>query len=62
MGKRERRTFTEELKREAVRLTDTSGRTIAHVADDIGLGYSTLARWRYREADLTVFDNRELAR
>ncbi len=28
MGKRERRTFTEEFKQEAVRLTETSGRTI----------------------------------
>jgi transposase len=54
MGKRERRTFTEEFKREAVRLTETSGRTIARVADDLGIGLSTLARWkgRYREADL----------
>jgi hypothetical protein len=31
MGKRERRTFTEDFKREAVRLTETSGRTIARV-------------------------------
>ena len=44
MDKRERRTFTEEFKREAVRLTETSGRTIAQVADDLGLGLSTLAR------------------
>jgi hypothetical protein len=29
MGKRERRIFTEEFKQEAVRLTETSGRTIA---------------------------------
>jgi transposase len=37
-----------------VRLTETSGRTIAQVADDLGLGLSTLSRWRrrYREADL----------
>ncbi len=54
MGKRERRTFREEFKREAVRLTETSGRTIAQVANDLGLGLSTLARWRrrYRDADL----------
>ena len=38
MGKRERRTFTEEFKQEAVRLTETSGRTIAQVAEDLGLG------------------------
>jgi len=54
MGKRERRTFTEEFKREAVRLTETSGRTIGQVADDLGIGLSTLTRWkrRYRETDL----------
>ena len=54
MGKRERRTFMEEYKQEAVRLTETSGRTIAQVADDLGIRLSTLTRWkrRYREADL----------
>jgi len=54
MGKRERRIFTEEFKQEAVRLTETSGRTIAQVADDLGIGLSTLTRWKqqYREADL----------
>jgi len=54
MGKGERRTFTEGFKQEAVRLTETSGRTIAQVADDLGIGLSTLTRWkrRYREADL----------
>lgn len=54
MGKRERRVFTEEFKREAVRLTETSGRTIAQVAGDLGTGLSSLTRWKrqYREADL----------
>jgi hypothetical protein len=42
MGKRERRTFMEEFKREAVHLTETIGRTIAQVADDLGIGLSTL--------------------
>lgn len=54
MGKRERRTFTEEFKQESVRLNETSGRTITQVADDLGIGLSTLTRWKrqYREADL----------
>lgn len=54
MGKRERRVFTDDFQHEAVRLTETSGRTIAQVADDLGIGLSTLTRWkrRYREADL----------
>ena len=54
MTKRVRRDFTEEFRREAVRLTQTSGRTINQIADDLGIGRSTLARWirDYREADL----------
>ena len=54
MGKRERRAFTDEFKQEAVRLTESSGRTITQVADNLGIGLSTLTRWkrRYREVDL----------
>lgn len=54
MGKQERRIFKEDFKKEAVRLTETSGRTISQVADDLGIGLSTLTRWkrRYRETDL----------
>ncbi len=35
------RTVTDEFKREAVRLVQTSGRTIGQVADDLGIGKST---------------------
>jgi transposase len=54
MTRQARRSFTEEFKREAVRLTQTSGRTISQVAEDIGIGMSTLTRWKrkYQEADL----------
>ena len=54
MSGRERRLFTDEFKREAVRLTETSGRTVAQVADDLGVGRSTLTRWKrhHREAEL----------
>jgi transposase len=64
MGKRERRTFTEEFKQEAVRLTETSGRTIAQVAEDLGLGLTTLTRWKrqYREADLLAGPHEDTAR
>ena len=52
MTKRERRVFTEEFKREAVRLIEASGRTISQIADDLGVGLSTLTRWKriYRES------------
>ncbi len=54
MTQRTRRSFTADFKREAVRLTQTSGRTISQVAEDIGIGLSTLTRWKrkYQEADL----------
>ena len=54
MTQRTRRSFTEDFKREAVRLTQTSGRTISQVAEDLGIGLSTLTRWKrkYQEADL----------
>ena len=46
MSGRERRLFADAFKREAVRLTETSGRTVAQVADDLGVGRSTLTRWK----------------
>jgi transposase len=54
MTGRARRDFTEDFRREAVRLTQTSGRTIGQIADDLGIGRSTLTRWKskYREAEL----------
>ena len=54
MGTKERRTFTEEFKREAVRLVDTSGLPIRQVAEDLGIGLSTLTRW------LRIFREQEL--
>lgn len=54
MNKRVRRVFTQEFKQEAVRLIETSGRTIAQIAEDLGVGLSTLTRWKrvYRDTDL----------
>lgn len=50
------RKFTEDFKREAVRLVQTSGRTIEQVADDLGIGRSTLGKWlaKHRDADLAA--------
>ena len=54
MGTKERRTFTEEFKREAVRLVDTSGLPIRQISADLGVGLSTLTRWLriYRDQEL----------
>ena len=46
MGEQHRRKLTDEFKREAVRLVATSGRTVRQVAADLGIGKSTLTRWK----------------
>ena len=45
MTKRKRRTFTREQKAEAVRLVETSGRSIRQVAVDLDLTETALGRW-----------------
>ena len=49
-----KRKFTSDFRSEAVRLVRSSGRSIGQVADDLGIGKSTLGKWvsRYREAEL----------
>jgi transposase len=42
----ERRRYTEEFKREAVRLMETSGKPIAQIARDLGVKDNNLHRWR----------------
>lgn len=42
---------TPEFRREAVRLALTSGRTRREIAEDLGIGLSTLARWLGQERD-----------
>ena len=46
--------FTKDFEAEAVRLVQTSGRTRREIADDLGVGLSTLVRWvgRSREREI----------
>ena len=46
-----RRTYTEEFKKEAVKLSRSSDKTLKEVADDLGTSYQNLNRWRkkYKE-------------
>jgi Helix-turn-helix domain of transposase family ISL3 len=41
----QQRRFTKEFEEEAVRLVQTSGRTQREIAEDLGIGLSTLVRW-----------------
>ncbi len=49
-----RKHYTEEFKREAVRLVEVSGRPIPEIAADLGVGRATLNRWikEFRDQDL----------
>lgn len=50
MGKPQRR-FGKEFEAEAVRLVETSGRTQREIAEDLGIGLSTLRRWLEKHRD-----------
>ena len=41
-----RRVFDDTFRREAVRILTTSDRTIRQVADDLGVGVSSLGKWK----------------
>jgi transposase len=42
---RQRRRFSPEFKRDAVALVRSSGRPLAQVAEELGIGSSSLGRW-----------------
>ena len=44
MGKR--RSYTEEFKKDAVELSINSDKTIKEIAEDLGINYGNLTRWR----------------
>ena len=46
--------FTTEFKREAVRLALSSGRPRAEIAEDLGVGLSSLTRWigQFRDEEM----------
>ena len=50
----QKRRFTKEFEAEAVRLVQTSGRTQREIADDLGIGLSTLVRWVGRSRDRLI--------
>jgi transposase len=50
------RRFTQEFRDEAVRLAETSGRTRREVAEDLGIGLSTLRHWLDRRRERQIDD------
>lgn len=50
----QRRSYPEELKRSALEMARTSGKSIAAVARDLGIAPGLLARWRREESQEAV--------
>ena len=46
MSRNKPKRFTDEFKREAVWLIETSGRKVQHIPNDLGFAKSKLSRWR----------------
>jgi len=55
---------TDEFRQDAVRIALTSGLTRRQVADDLGVGLSTLNKWitAHRDTDVVSKDDLDLAR
>ena len=55
---------TDEFRKEAVRIALTSGLSRRQVADDLGVGFSTLNKWvsAHRGTDVVSAEDHELAR
>jgi transposase len=45
------KTYTAEFKREAVRLAQTSGKPITHIARDLGISDTSIHQWRKELAE-----------
>ena len=58
------RNRSEEFRKDAVRIALTSGLTRRQIADDLGIGMSTLNKWitAHRDTDVVSADDRALAR
>ena len=54
---------TDEFRKDAVRIALTSGLTRKQLADDLGVGMSTLNKWitAHRDTDVVSHEDRELA-
>jgi len=51
MGRKDRRTFSEEYKLDAVRRVEAGDRPVAEVAKELGLSASLLQSWRRKYRD-----------
>lgn len=55
------RSYTDEFRREAVRLMESSGKPVAQIARDLGVNDNVLYRWRRRYGKRSVQAQQERA-
>jgi transposase len=47
-----RRKYDQQFKRDAVSLLESSGKAVGQIADDLGIRYDLLSRWRKELGDV----------
>jgi transposase len=48
---RQKRQYTKEFKQEAVRLYETSGKSVRQIEEELGMTAGLLNKWRYQQRD-----------
>jgi transposase len=48
---RTRRSYSREFKLDAIRLSETSDKSLNEIERDLGIGHGCLSRWKKEEAD-----------
>jgi transposase len=61
MGTKERRSFSEEFKRDAVRRAEAGGHSFTHIARELGIHPSLLQTWRRKHASAQVGKDKSTA-
>ena len=58
MKKRNRRIFTTEFKREAIRMVDETDKTISDVSRELGINSNLIGRWKKEQSTLELESGR----
>lgn len=57
MTKRNRRSYTTDFKREAVRMVEETDKTLAQVSRELGIGSNLIPRWKKELEKIGVEEN-----
>lgn len=48
---KQNRHYTKEFKQEAIRLYETSGKSVREIEEELGISHGLLNKWRYKQRD-----------